>query len=50
MGSVFRQGMLRNLVGELAAVQQRFVELERRELAKEQAEVQRTPVSTVWRG
>lgn len=49
VGSVFRQAMLKNLVGELLAVQRRFSALERRHVAGDQEAMRRTPVATVWR-
>jgi CRP-like cAMP-binding protein len=48
-GSVFRQSMLRNLVLQLLAVQQRFVELERVVAARSEAELRGSPASVVWR-
>lgn len=48
-GSVFRQSMLKSLILQLLAAQQRFVELERRTSAKAEESLRGSPVSTVWR-
>ena len=47
-GSVFRQGMCRNMVRQLMAAQKRFVQLASLE-APEEEMIHGTPVSTVWR-
>jgi CRP-like cAMP-binding protein len=47
-GSVFRQGMVRNLVRQLLAAQGRFVELAGAEVVQEDM-IRGTPISTVWR-
>ena len=48
-GSVFRQSMLRNLVLQLLASQQRFVDLERMIEARTEAELRGSPSGMVWR-
>jgi CRP/FNR family transcriptional regulator, cyclic AMP receptor protein len=48
-GSVFRQAMLRNLVGQLIASQLRYVELERAMSNRAEEVLRGTPTSTVWR-
>jgi CRP-like cAMP-binding protein len=48
-GSVFRQAMLRNLVGQLVASQLRYVELERAISSRAEEVLRGTPTSTVWR-
>jgi hypothetical protein len=48
-GSVFRQSMLRNLVLQVLAAQQRFVQLERQVEARTQAELRGSPAGVVWR-
>ncbi len=49
LGSTFRQAMLRNLISQLMATQQRYVELEAKQAAKVEETLRGTPVSTVWR-
>jgi len=48
VGSVFRQGMVRNLVQQILAAQRRFVELVGQEQGQEDM-IRGTPVSAVWR-
>jgi CRP-like cAMP-binding protein len=48
VGSVFRQGMVRNLVKQVLAAQERFIQLAGVADAQEDM-IRGTPVSTVWR-
>lgn len=48
-GSVFRQGMLRNLVFQLLAAQERFVALDRQYAARVEDAMRGSPVNSVWR-
>jgi CRP-like cAMP-binding protein len=48
-GSVFRQAMLRNLIGQVIDAQKRFVSLDRQATARSEETLRGTPVSTVWR-
>lgn len=49
IGSVFRQAMLKNLIRQMIATQQRYTELERSQAARVEDTIRGTPVSTVWR-
>jgi len=48
-GSVFRQGMVRNLVRQMLAAQKRFIELADVDADQQEAMIHGTPISTVWR-
>lgn len=47
--SVFRQGLIRNLVGQIERATQRFTFLDRTRKSKEDEYYKGTPVSSVWR-
>jgi len=49
VGSVFRQGLLKNLIAQLLAAQGRFVELEGALAGRGEQTLRGTPVSSVWR-
>jgi CRP-like cAMP-binding protein len=48
-GSVFRQALVKNLVGQLLAAQTRYVQLERSSSERVEQRLRGTPASSVWR-
>ena len=49
VGSVFRQGMARNLITQLLAAQARYTALETEHAVRDEQLLRGTPVSTIWR-
>ncbi len=48
-GSVFRQAMLRNLIGQVLDAQKTFVALEQRNSARAEDTLRGTPITSIWR-